>query len=126
MRGDLPLRVSIDNRSCDAHGTYVWSGGGRVLTISTVLPDRGLAVELISTYIGHPSTHTIVTHLVLGRVDHRADIQTAEHEHLNPVETARECAYDHAQKLIEALRAAGHEATVQLDELSFAELERVE
>lgn len=124
--GDLPLRVSVDDRPCEAHSTYSWSGGGVVLTVSTVLPDRGLAVELISTYVGHPHTRTIVTHLMLGPVDHLADIHTAEHERLNPAESARECAYDHAHELIEALRAAGCQASVQLDELSFAELERVE
>lgn len=97
-----------------------------VLTLSTVLPGRGLAVELISTYVGHANTRTIVTHLMLGPVDHPAEIHTTEHEQLNPVESARECAYDHAHQLIEALRAARREASVQLDELSFAELERVE
>jgi hypothetical protein len=97
-----------------------------VLTLSTVLPDRGLAVELISTYVGHPTTHTIATHLMLGPVDHPPEIRTAEYQHLNPPESARECAYDHAHELIEALRCAGHQASVQLDELSFAELERVE
>lgn len=125
MRGDLPLRVSVDDRPCEAHTTYSWSGGGMVLTISTVLPERGLAVELISTYVGHPHTRAIVTHLMLGPVGHRAEINTIEHEHLDPGESARECAYDHSHELIEALRAAGCQASVQLDELSFAELERV-
>ena len=97
-----------------------------VLTLSTVLPDRGLAVELISTYVGHPATHTVATHLMLGPVDHPAEIHTTEHEHLNPAESARECAYHHAHQLIEALRDTGRQASVQLDELSIAELERVE
>ncbi len=126
MSGDLPLQVSIDDRPCEARSTYSWAGGGTVLTISTVLPQRGLAVELISTYVGHASTRTIVTHLSLGPVDHHGDIHTAEREHLNPAESARECAYDHAHQLIEMLRAAGCQASVVLDEMSFAELERVE
>lgn len=126
MRGDLPLRVSIDDQACAAHSTYSWSGGGAVLTISTVLPERGLAVELISTYVGHQDTRTFVTHLMLGPIGQPADIHTAEHEQLNPADSTRECAYDHAHELIEALGAAGRQASVQLDELSFTELERVE
>lgn len=86
MRGDLPLTVTVDDRPSEAHGSYSWSGGGMVLTLSSVLPDRGLAVELISTYVGHPNTHTIATHLMLGPVDHPAEIHTTEHEHLNPAE----------------------------------------
>jgi len=128
MRGDLPVHVSVDDRPSDANSTYSWAGGGMVLTISTVLPERGLAVELISTYVGHPQTPTIVTHLMLGPVGRPADIHTAEHEHehLDPIERARDCAYDHAQHLTEALGAAGHQINVQLDERAFAELEQVE
>jgi hypothetical protein len=128
MRGDIPLLVSIDGRPCDAHSTYSWSGGGFVLTLSTVLPERGLAAELVSTYVGHSDTPTITTHLMLGPVGQSGSIATAEqaHEDLDPVESARECAYDHAQQLVELLDATGRRVTVQLDELSFAQLERVE
>ena len=70
MRGDIPLTVSIDDRPCEAHSTYSWSAGGAVLTLSTVLPERGLAAELISTYVGHTDTPTIATHLMLGPVGH--------------------------------------------------------
>jgi hypothetical protein len=126
MCGDLPLNVSVDDRPCEAHSTYDWSGGGTVLTIATVLPDRGLAAELISTYVGHASTPTVATHVMLGPVGQENDITTVEHEHLSPAENARECAYDHAHQMIDKLRAAGREVSVQLDEMSFAELERVE
>jgi hypothetical protein len=124
--GELPLQVSVNDRPRTAHSTYSWSAGGRVLTLSTVLPDRDLAVEMISTYVGHPKTPTIATHLILGPVDHPAEIRTAQHEHLNPAENARECAYDHAHQLIKALGAAGHQANVQFDELTFSEIERIE
>jgi hypothetical protein len=65
MRGDLRLEVLVNDQACEAHSTYTWAGGGTVLTISTVLPQRDLAIELISTYVGHPHTRTIVTHLML-------------------------------------------------------------
>jgi hypothetical protein len=128
MRGDLRLEVSVDDRPCEAHSTYAWAGGGMVLTISTVLPERGLAVELISTYVGHPHTRTIVTHLMLGPPGRTAQIRSTERAHgdLDPIEGARECAYDHAHELIDALGGLGHEIRVQLDERTFAELEQVE
>jgi hypothetical protein len=128
MRGDIPLTVSINNRPCEAQTTYSWAAGGAVLTLSTVLPDRGLAAELISTYVGHVNTPTIVTHLMLGPVGHTATIRTEEHahEHLDPVEGARECAYDHAHQLIELIGATGRQVNMQLDEQSFAALERIE
>jgi hypothetical protein len=65
---------------------------------------------------------------MLGPVGNPAAIETAEseHEHFNPVESARECAYNHVHYLIEALGAAGHQVGVQLDEVTFVDLERVE
>ena len=60
-----------------------------------------------------------------GRTAQIRSIQCA-HEDLDPIEGARECAYDHAHELIDALGGLGHEITVQLDERTFAELERVE
>jgi hypothetical protein len=128
MRGDLRLELSVGDRPCEAHSTYTWAGGGMVLTISTVLPERELAVELISTYVGHPHTRTMVTHLMLGPPGRTAQIRSTEraHEDLDPIEGARECAYDHAHELIDALAGLGHEISVQLDERTFAELERVE
>ena len=128
MRGDIRLTVSIDDRPCEAHTTYSWAAGGAVLTLSTVLPERGLAAELVSAYVGHADTPTIVTHLMAGPVGHAATIRTEEHahEHLDPVEGARECAYDHAHQLIELIGAIGRQISVQLDEQSFTALERIE
>ena len=128
LRGEIPLQVLIDDQPCEAHSTYGWQGGGMVLTFSTVLPKRDLALELISTYVGHPHTATVATHLLLGPVGHPAQLHVTEHahEHLDPVENPRACAYDHAEQLIEALHAEGREARVQLDESSFVQLERIE
>ena len=128
MRGNLRLEVLVNDRAYEAHSTYAWVGGGTVLTISTVLPERDLAVELISTYVGHPHTRTVVTHLMLGPPGRTAQIRSIEraHEDLDPIEGGRECAYDHAQELIDAVSALGYEISVQLDEGTFAEFERVE
>jgi len=125
--GELPLRVIVDGRPRQSHSRYQWSGGGLVLTIATVLPDRELAFELISTYTGHRDTDTIATHLVLAR-GHEGEIASSRHPHerINPVELARACAYDHATRLIDALADTGHVARLELDDRTFSELERVE
>jgi hypothetical protein len=49
IAGELPLHVIVGGCSQQSHSRYQWSGGGLVLTIATVLPDRELAFELIST-----------------------------------------------------------------------------
>jgi hypothetical protein len=127
LAGELPLRVIIDGRPRSSHSRYAWSGGGLVLTIATVLPEQGLAFELISTYTGHPDTDTIATHLTLAqRQEGKIDSCRHPHEHLNPVELAHACAYDHAGRLIDALLESGQAGHVDLDEHTFSELERVE
>jgi hypothetical protein len=127
VAGDLTMGVLIDGRPTLTDSRYAWSGGGLVLTITTVLPDVGLAFELISTYIGHHDTDTIAAHLTLGE-GQEAQIQTSRHRHdeLNPVELARACAYDHVSRLISALADRSLAAQVDLDEHTFHELERVE
>jgi hypothetical protein len=127
LTGELPLTVLVDGRARASRCRYAWSAGGLVLTIATVLPECGLAFELISTYTGHPDTETVATHLTLsqGR-DAAIDSRRHRHEQLNPVELARACAYDHAGRLIEALGDGRHLVRVDLDEQTFSELERVE
>ena len=127
LAGDLPLQVIIDGHPRPSHSRYAWSAGGLVLTIATVLPESGLAFELVSTYTGHPDTETIATHLTVGQ-GRASEIDSCRHLHeqLNPVELARACAYDHASRLIEALGDSQHPARVELGEHTFRELERVE
>jgi hypothetical protein len=98
-----------------------------VVTIATVLPEPGLAFELISAYTGHSDTDTIAVHLILGH-GRDGEIDTRRHprDALNPAELARACAYDHANRLIEALGDGGLLVAVELDEHTFTELERVE
>ena len=79
MRGELPLRVEVDAGDCETHSSYSYHAGGRVLSIATVLPERGLALELISTYVGHPDTGTTATHLTLGPERHSAQMHVELH-----------------------------------------------
>lgn len=127
LAGELLLQFIVDGRTRPSHSHYAWSAGGLVLTIATVLPEPGLAFELISTYTGHHDTDTIATHLTLGQGrDSEIDSCRHPHEQLNPVELARACAYDHASRLIEALGDSQHPARVELGEHTFRNLERVE
>jgi len=128
MGGELPLRVQLDGRDVETHSTYTAAGGGRVLTITTVLPGHGLAFELISTYVGHAQVAAHVTHLTLGPVGHPASIEHIEdlEEQLDPAVDPRASAYDHAHQLIEKLSALGYRASVEVDERTFSALERVE
>jgi hypothetical protein len=127
MHGDLPARIVLDDQARETHCSYNFNGPS-VLTITTVLPDRPLALELTSTYVGHPQTRTVVTHLRLGPIGEPAGIDTVdyEHEHVDPVDRTRECVYEHAHRLLEELRALGHQASIELNDQSFTALEAVE
>ena len=127
LAGELPLTVKVDGRPRPSESRYDWAAGGRVLTVSTVIPETGLAFELISTYVGHQDTDTMVTHLTL-RHGRRGEIEARRHPHeqLNLVGLARGCAYDHANRLIERLCDHGHKVTIELGEHTFSQLERVE
>lgn len=127
LAGELPLQVIIEDHQRPSQSSYAWSGGGLVLTITTVLPEPGLAFELISTYTGHQETDTIATHLLLGH-GRTARIESSQHpnDRLNPLDLVRACAYDHAGRLIEALAQRHRGVRVEVDERTFTELERVE
>jgi hypothetical protein len=127
LAGDLPIRVTFDGRRTATESRYAWSGGGLVLTIATVLPEAGLALELISTYVGHQDTDTIATQLTVGQ-GQEGRIETSHHrrDELNPTELARACAYDHVSRLLSALADRSLIAQADLDERTFHELERVE
>lgn len=114
---DSPTQLPIDLDGRRAHSsTYIARNGAYVLSISTLLPDRGLAVELHSTYVGHPVSETMSTHLFVA-----ADLpapQTIGDVHdvgeLDVVDAPRACLYDHALRLQELLRSLGHEARIHI------------
>ncbi len=78
--------------------------------LSSVLPDR--AIELHSTYLGHPGAPTQASHLTLA--PGISDSHSLEHhEALIPVMIARRrCIYDHLQRLQDFLAELG--LTVQI------------
>jgi hypothetical protein len=123
----IELELTLDGQPVQSETRYTWAGA-YVLSVHTVIPQAGLAVELHSTFVGHPGVDTHATHLLLGPAGSAPSIRCGahEHEHLDPVFQPRACVYEHAQQLIEQLAEHGHRAGVTVpDESAFAALERV-
>lgn len=123
----IAFAVRLDGRAVESETTYIWAGP-YALTLATVLPQSGLAIEIHSTFLGHQGVPTCSTHLTLGPVGLAPLILTAEHEHasLDPALRARDCAYEHAQIVLETLIGLGYAATLDIPDDAFALLERVE
>ena len=126
-RPPIDLDLTIDGGAVDGETTCSW-GGAHVLTIHTVIPRADLALELHSTFVGHPGLRTHVVHLRLGPPGHEPSLTTvdADDGELEPTYAARSCAYEHAQRLIEVLSDLGHLAAVNVhSESAFDSLERI-
>jgi hypothetical protein len=124
-RPRLDLDLTIDGAPAESETTCTWAGA-HVLTVHTVIPQPDLAVELHSTFVGHPGIRTHVSHLRLGPIGHEPSITSADDEHLEPTYAPRACAYEHAQRLIEILSDLGRHAAVNVPgEGVFEALERV-
>jgi hypothetical protein len=126
-RRRITLDIKLDGHQAESETTCSWVGP-YILAIVTVLPEPGLALEVNSTFVGHEGVPTCATHLTLGPVGHAPFIVTAEHEHtsLDPTIRARECAYEHAQAVLEALKGLGYQVGVDVNDGAFVEMERVE
>lgn len=108
-------QLSLEGRLLRSE-TLLTAAGAHVLVLSTSIGELG--VTLHSTYLGHPGTDTIASHLAL---TDEARSYTRTHEHLAlPVAFARRlCLYDHLQELRAALGDDGH-AGLQIDVLEEA------
>jgi hypothetical protein len=122
----IDLDVTIDGTSTASETTCTWAGA-HVLTVHTVIPRAGLALELHSTFVGHSGVSAHVVHLTLGPPGREPTITSADHDDdLDPTYAPRACAYEHAQHLIEVLSGLGHRAAVDVrGERAFDGLERV-
>jgi hypothetical protein len=126
-RPTVPLEVKLDGRKVASETVCMWAGP-YVLVVATTLPEKELAIELHSAFVGHKGVPTLATHLNLGPVGHAAFAVTGQHEHANldPQLRARECVYEHAGVLLETLKGLGYDAGIDLADDAFGELERVE
>ena len=95
LAGELALTVKVDDGPRPSRSRYDWTAGGRVLTISTVIPEAGMAFELISSHVGNQDTDALASHLTQ-RQGWRGQTEKCWHTHeqLNPGGLARGCVYD--------------------------------
>ena len=125
-RSVIDLDVTIDCAAVESETTCSWSGA-HVLTLHTVIARRDLALELHSTFVGHPGVATHVVHLALGPPGRAPSIVAAVHDGdgVEPTYAPRLCAYEHAQRLIEILAELGMRGGVQVpDDRALEALER--
>jgi hypothetical protein len=122
VRASISLRVEVDGAATASETRYT-RAGPYVLTIATVLPRSDLAVELHSTYMGHPKLPTRATHLRLAIRDVRPAIHAPDQRDVDVVCSPRDCVYDHSLRLIDYLGELGHQAVVKIDEATFVDLE---
>jgi hypothetical protein len=120
----VPLVVKLDGEQI-ASETVCVSAGAHALTIVTALPDRGLAIELTSSFVGDDGVATHATHLALGPPGHDPRISVREYEnaHVDPVYGPRDCAYEHVAILLEELTELGYEVSIEVPDDAFEELE---
>jgi hypothetical protein len=108
--------------------TTAMRSGPDVLTVISVLPDRGVLCQLTSVFVGYKGVPTHAAHLLRGPLDREIELVRRDHEHdsLDPIFRTREWAYEHVQVLIERLTEHGFNTSVDIDDGSFEQLERIE
>jgi hypothetical protein len=113
-RRQLPITFTLDGAPVESV-THLLRSGPYVLAIQTVLPQRGLAVELHSTFVGHGAVRTQATHLLLGPVGQPACVVTREDGLgiVDPVKQPNSCVYAHCHELIALLAERGVAVTIE-------------
>lgn len=120
-RTPILLDLTLDGKP-ERSETLVLGAGAYALVLSTVLPTR--AIELHSSYLGHPGAATQASHLLLA--PDVSEGETVEHEHTAiPVMVARRrCLYDHLQRLQDFLAQFGHTLQIPLADDALLAVER--
>ena len=113
MRSRLSITFTLDGESVESV-THLVRSGPYVLVLQTVMPQRGLAVELHSTFVGHNSVPTHATHLLLGPVGQPPRVITRDDASgiLDAVNRPDSCVYAHCHELIDLLADHGLRVTV--------------
>jgi hypothetical protein len=115
-------RLAVDGRPlvCTSRLAY---GGAYQLTVSTVVP--ALALELHSSYLGHPDGETAISHLQLRPGEPPLTVTERRPGVSMPVREARRlCLYDHLAALRELV--AEHTGKPVSVEVADQALERVD
>jgi hypothetical protein len=105
--------LAIDGAPLEC-ATQLAYAGAYQLTLSSVVPE--LAVELHSSYLGHPDGETAVTHLQLQPEEPPATVAELQPGRAMPVREARRlCLYDHLAVLRQLVAdATGAPVTVEV------------
>jgi hypothetical protein len=113
-RRQLAITFMLDGEPVESV-THLLRAGPYVLVLNTVMPERGLAVELHSTFLGHGAVRTQATHLLLGPVGQPAHVVTREDvlSIVDPVNQPNSCVYAHCHELIALLAQRGLSVTVE-------------
>ncbi|HTB70752.1 MAG TPA: hypothetical protein VK707_07220 [Solirubrobacteraceae bacterium] len=124
-RRKVGLQVKLDGRLVESETTVTWAGP-YVLAIATVLPERELLLGVHSCFLGHEDVPTLASHIVVGPRERTPYAVTAEHDHasVDPVLHPRECVYEHAGIVVEALKALSEHVGIEVPDDAFAAIER--
>jgi hypothetical protein len=111
---ELPITFTLDGEPVESI-THLMRPGPYVLVVQTVMPQRGLAVELHSTFVGHGAVRTQATHLLLGPVGQQAYVVTRDDalSIVDPVNRPDSCVYAHCHELTALLADRGVDVTVE-------------
>ena len=116
METRVPVTIRVNGRPVGSYSRFSTVGAYvLVLTTTTVSPR---AVTVTSTYVGHQTTDTHVTHLVT-RPGADPKIDTRMHcpdEVGVDAQERRACLYDHLQQVLAALSAGGRHASIDVFE----------
>ena len=106
MRRPIACRVRLDGMPVRSE-TLLTEAGPNALVLSTMLRDRGIWLD--STYLGHGSAETQITHLLVapGRAG-ETEARSVPHDEVPVIHVRRLCLYDPFQRLQDFLDELGH------------------
>jgi hypothetical protein len=104
LRVEPTPRLTLDDKALQSE-TLLSVAGAHALTLSTAIGELGATLH--SSYLGHPGTDTIASHLALTREPH-AFAKVHDHDALPVAYARRRCLYDHLHELQTLLEDAGH------------------
>ncbi len=120
-REPIPLDITLDGQP-ERFQTLLLNAGAYALVLSSVLPAR--AIELHSSYLGHPGTPTQATHLLLAPGLSASDAVEHDHTAIPVIIARRRCLYDHLQRLQDHLAQLGYTAQIPLADDTLLAVER--
>jgi hypothetical protein len=120
-RAEILIEITLDGKPVRSQ-TLATSVGAYILAIETVIPDQ--AIDLHSTYTGHPKTTTQATHLILTPTQSQS--LTVEHEHdaIPVMHARRRCLYDHCHQLQALLKRERSEASIPIEDEAIQTIEQ--